>query len=175
MRGLSMVMGNWAKKRESSRRGWLIGTASLAFAFVNASAQADWQGAKWKMSQDDVRAAFKLPLRTPNPEERTTTRNTKWGEAVFVFDYKFRSFPFDGSLYFLNSKLEAIQLASREPGACASAMVALTESYGHADPIPYRKTWRDRQNTNAIAVFHLPSIGMCIVQYTVLDDGENSL
>lgn len=155
--------------------GWLMVLSWLATASFNAPAKADWQGTKWKMSQEDVRAAFKIPLRTPTAEEVAATSNKQWGSATWVFDYKFRSFQFQGSLYFVDSRLEAIALRSADPGACESAMDTLNTNYGPADPIPYKPTWRDSQNSNAIAVFNIRSIGRCSIQYTPLDHSDDRL
>jgi len=106
------------------RVSWLaLAAGMLCFSY---SASADWQGAQWGMSVEEVGKSFQIPHRNPRPGEIFDRR------GKLVFDtYTTGNIVFEGGvLDFEDGGLVQIRMQLKWPDQCDSLSEALSRIHG---------------------------------------------
>jgi hypothetical protein len=148
-------------------------TAMLCFS---ATASADWQGAVWGMSLEDVGKSFRIPHRKPRPGEIFDPK------AKLVFDtYATGNIVFEGGvLDFEDGGLVQIRMQLKWPDQCDSLSEALSRIHGKpANDATFGQSprggfwghnteWIDEKRNNRIVLSNAWNF-RCEIFYTRLD------
>lgn len=151
-------------------------TLMAAMMCFSASASADWQGAVWGMSVEDVGKNFRIPHRKPRPGEIFDQK------AKLVFDtYTTGNIVFEGGvLDFVDGGLVQIRMQLKWPDQCESLSEALSRIHGKpANDATFGQSprggfwghnteWIDERQNNRIVLSNAWNF-RCEIFYTSLD------